>query len=430
LVFCFILKFWVTEFYISRIKFWHAIAIKFYKKIAFLAQYYAKKIHWRFKRRLPELKKTHINTFPAMHLKALDRVDLLLKFSGELTIILLVFAVSAFNLAFFWNTKAGEYSDQSHAAKLLSYHPSLNPQLYTKNISVITTISKEAGFITEARAEESYDTLNTTTGYLPESPEEAPAINNENVLSQSPDGISELIAKQIKVYETKPGDTLKSIAETNNLSQQTLIWANNLPNSQIKPCWFLKIPPTDGIIYKATTNDTLPDLAKKYKADLDTIIAYNGLENAEDIDGGKILIIPGGSMPELSKPKLIAKNNSGKTKPVGIMQPKVVDNGTGHIFPWGYCTWYVATRLHVPWGGNAKNWLANARSYGAVITNTPTPGAIVVTTDNRRYGHVAIVENVSDDGFTVSEMNYQKFGRVNNRFIPLGSKIIRGFILP
>jgi surface antigen len=192
----------------------------------------------------------------------------------------------------------------------------------------------------------------------------------------------------------------------------------------------LLIPPTDGLVYTATSNDTLPDLAKKYKADLDTIIAYNGLENAEDIDGGQILIIPGGVMPEPPKPKPTPKSNDSKVKAGGVVKPQVLNNGTGHTFPWGYCTWYVATKAHVPWGGNAKNWLANAKAYGAVITNYAVPGSIVVTTDNTRWGHVALVESVSDDGFIVSEMNYQKFGRVNTRFIPHNSRTIRGFIQP
>ncbi len=222
-----------------------------------------------------------------------------------------------------------------------------------------------------------------------------------------------------------------SIARENGINEQTIIWANKLPSSSIKPGWFLIILPTDGILYKATSNDTLPDLAKKYSGSLDTIISYNGLANAEDIDSGQLIIIPGGKMPAPPKPKVVPKsNNSGKVKPGGVSQPTVVDNGTGHLFPWGYCTWYVATRVHVPWGGNAKNWLANAKAYGAIITNKATPGAIVVTTDNRRWGHVAYVESVDEDGFTVSEMNYEKFGRVNTRWIPNNSKIIRGFILP
>ena len=169
-------------------------------------------------------------------------------------------------------------------------------------------------------------------------------------------------------------------------------------------------------------------MAKKYKGSLQTIISYNGLENAEDIDEGQLIIIPGGSIASAPKPK--SSPQSGKVKPGGVTAPKTANNGTGHIFPWGYCTWYVASKIHIPWGGNAKNWLTNARNYGAVIGNTPTPGAIVVTTDNRRYGHVALITSADGAGFTVTEMNYEKFGEVNTRWISKNSKTIRGYIYP
>lgn len=89
----------------------------------------------------------------------------------------------------------------------------------------------------------------------------------------------------------------------------------------------------------------------------------------------------------------------------------------------------MASKIHVSWGGNAKAWLANAQAQGKTITKKAVPGSIVVTTDSR-FGHVALVESVNESGFTVSEMNYEKFGKVNYRFIPHNSKTVRGFIIP
>ncbi|MCX6797507.1 MAG: LysM peptidoglycan-binding domain-containing protein [Candidatus Doudnabacteria bacterium] len=415
------------EHTITRFKSWLSFLKKIYQRTAFFLKYYFRKFSWKFSLRLPSLKKLHFNAFPATHLKNMDWMDFALKFSNEMFVLGLAVIVALTNFYYFTGDVRHNYSDNSHAAKFLSYHTALNEKLYARNTNVITTITKQEGFITQAKAED-FEGLDANYIYEAPTDGESAITDNEALLSQSPDSVANLIAKQIKVYQTKPGDSLKSIAAENNITAQTIIWANKLTSSAIKPGWFLLIPPTDGLIYTATTNDTLPDLAKKYKADLDTIIAYNGLENAEDIDGGQILIIPGGSIPEPPKPT--PRRNDGKVKPGGAVRPQFVDNGTGHTFPWGYCTWYVATRVHVPWGGNAKNWLANAKAYGAVITNYAVPGSIVVTTDNRRWGHVAYVESVNDDGFTVSEMNYQKFGRVNTRFIPHGSKIIRGFIQP
>ena len=35
-----------------------------------------------------------------------------------------------------------------------------------------------------------------------------------------------------------------------------------------------------------------------------------------------------------------------------------------HTFYWGNCTWYVAQYKNVNWGGNANQWLTNARAKG------------------------------------------------------------------
>ena len=88
-----------------------------------------------------------------------------------------------------------------------------------------------------------------------------------NVLVQPEvDTLESLIAKQIIVHQTAPGDTLASIAKQNGISIETLMWANKLDSQNIRPGWFLIILPTDGTLHKATSNDTLPDLAKNTKA--------------------------------------------------------------------------------------------------------------------------------------------------------------------
>lgn len=394
---------------------------------AFKIQYYSKRSLFRFFKRLPGLKRIYLNSFPAVHIKPLDWYDYTLRFSSELLILILALGVCGLNIFHFYI--ADEKSDKSLAAKFLSYHPGLNPNLYEANNTITTQIVMNSGFAHIAQAED-FGALQTTAEANTEG-----AIEDENqnysgdVLAQpAVDTLESLIAKQIKVYKTQSGDTLASIARANGISVQTIMWANKLSGETIKPGWFLIILPTDGVLHRATSNNTLPDLAKKYNGSLETIISYNGLENAEDIDEGQLIIIPGGRMPDAPKPKAVPRDPSK----VGgnVPAPKVINNGTGHIFPWGYCTWYVASKVHVPWGGNAKNWLANARAYGAIISDTPTVGSIVVTTDNARYGHVALVTDVDEKGFTVSEMNYEKFGKVNTRWISKSSKIIRGFIYP
>jgi len=96
-------------------------------------------------------------------------------------------------------------------------------------------------------------------------------------------------------------------------------------------------------------------------------------------------------------------------------------------FPRGYCTWYVSTRRNIPWTGNAGAWYAAARALGFPVGSIPQPGAIMVSRESW-IGHVAVVESVDGDTFTISEMNYRGFGVVDQRRVRLGHIPLIGFI--
>lgn len=394
------------------------------KTLAFLAQYFTRKLAFVFKRRLPGLKRVYFNAFPATHLKKMDVWDYFFSFSGELLIVLIVITVAGFNLFYFSLQKSG-YQDKSFAAKLLSYHPAANQKLAARNNAIKTTIASQNLFVPEAYADYQQSLEADSTSAPIDDPDQDFVISDTSMVRPNPDSIQNLINKQIKVYQTLPGDTLAKLSQEFGISTETIIWANKLPNASLKPGWQLLILPTNGVLVQADSNTTLPDIAKKYKGDLDRIISYNGLASAEDIDTGQLIIVPDGRVPSPPSPK--PKSRTPQPSPSERSRTYAGDN---HLFPWGYCTWYVATRVRVPWGGNAKNWLANAHAYGAVITREAVAGSIVITTDNRRYGHSAYVESVDEESFVVSEMNYERFGRVNTRRIAKNDSRIRGFILP
>ena len=406
----------------------------FKTRIAFKAQYYSKKLLFRFARRLPHFKKAHVNTFPAVHFKKLDWVDLSFKFSSELLVVGVALLFGLLNIFFFSGHKI--FADDSHTSKLLSYHTEYNPKLYAKLTSINTVVIAKNGFFTQANADDFAGlSPNQTAGN--EQDQNQNTLITDGVITKPNLSTQDLMAKQIKIYETKPGDTLKSIAKQNDISQQTIIWANNLPGNSIKPGWQLIILPTDGVVVKANSNTTLPDLAQKYKGSLETIISYNGLASAEDIQEGQLIVVPGGSIaPPPAPTKVAPKNVKKPEKNIAAAEP--IDNvisvddssNEAHLFPKGYCTWYVAQKVRVPWGGNAKAWLTNAKAYGKKTGNQPASGTIVVTTDSARYGHVAYVEKVTEDTIIVSEMNYTGFGKVDWREIPKDSPILRGYIYP
>lgn len=83
-------------------------------------------------------------------------------------------------------------------------------------------------------------------------------------------------------------------------------------------------------------------------------------------------------------------------------------------FDAGYCTAWVARRRAVPWNGNAIEWYANAQALGFAVGTVPVPGAILVRQSATwgAYGHVAYVESVHGNSFTVSEMNVNQVGEL------------------
>ncbi|PST48900.1 CHAP domain-containing protein [Bifidobacterium callitrichos] len=83
------------------------------------------------------------------------------------------------------------------------------------------------------------------------------------------------------------------------------------------------------------------------------------------------------------------------------------DYGNGYAF--SQCTWWAYKRRHqlgLPAGtrmGNGRDWANSARKLGYWVDRTPRQGDVMVFRAGQDgsspvYGHVAIVENVNEDG--------------------------------
>ncbi len=373
----------------------------------------------------------HLTSFHALHSSLkMDRLDYTFKFSTELVVVtltLIVVAVNAFG-------SVNMASANNLFTKLLAYHPEQNMALYSKTTTVRTVIAQDHSvLIPSASAQVVLASTDAANQQAPADPQSNSIINNNTIQQDNPDSIKQMIADQIKVYVTVDGDTLQSVGNKYGVSKETIAWANNLPtNATLKPGWDLMILPVSGVLHKVTNNDTVGDIARKYKADVQQIISYNGLQDESDIEPGDLLIVPNGVVPPPApKPAPAVKHVIGGKVVYEPAPGSVTDlsGGRDHIFPWGQCTYYASKkRGGVPWGGNAKNWLANARAYGVKTGSTPVVGAVVVTNESRRYGHVAYVEAVENGRFMVSEMNFEGLGKVDYRWIPTNSSVIKGFI--
>lgn len=213
--------------------------------------------------------------------------------------------------------------------------------------------------------------------------------------------------------------------------------------------------------YIIQEGDTLTGIANKFDMYVATIYERNGFnaDNVENLKTGDKIIIPAyntstsqqwladlNSKKEAERQRLLAleqerlerqrqaqlaynrntytRNNSNYSG----YQTTSANHSGYNGYPWGWCTYYAASRRNVPssWG-NAGDWLYSAQRSGYSTGNEPAPGAIMVTGESW-WGHVAIVEAVNGDQITVSEMNYNGWGVTSSRTISKYNPVIKGFV--
>ncbi len=241
-----------------------------------------------------------------------------------------------------------------------------------------------------------------------------------------------LIKKESKTYTVKPGDTLSIIADESDISLDTLLWTNDLTStSYIHPGDEIEILPISGLKHIVKKGETISLIAKKYDVTIDRIVEFNGLPADAFISIGDELIIPGGEMPAPAPLQYVNNNYYASAQSV-----QGAGTGKSHTFFYGQCTWYVAQKRIVPWGGHAKSWLTNAQAMGYSVCwgskCSPRAGAIISLMSNswlsKLYGHVAYVEKVSGSEFLISEMNYINWNKVSTRWLSISDYRIKGFI--
>jgi LysM repeat protein len=125
------------------------------------------------------------------------------------------------------------------------------------------------------------------------------ALLSESVGPSSGEGTGLLRGSdQISVYVVREGDSLSQIAQMFDVSVNTIRWGNNIKGSNITPGQTLVILPISGVEHIVKSGDTLAKIAKRYKGDLDEVLAYNDLSLDSDLSIGDKIIIPDGLVGE------------------------------------------------------------------------------------------------------------------------------------
>lgn len=133
-----------------------------------------------------------------------------------------------------------------------------------------------------------------------------------------------------------------------------------------------------------------------------------------------------GGTPEIPKELLNTSSVAMMSVPTGysISKANQAGNYVAGTYPWGQCTWYVFNRAKElgyqfgPFMGNGGDW---KHKPGYQTTYEAKPGYAISFSPgqagaDRTYGHVAIVEDVKEDGsILISESNVLGLGTISYR---------------
>ncbi len=401
--------------------------IRVYK---FVSQYFFKKTVNSVKRNFPSVSTWYSGHFPAVRINNKpDPWEYGLNFSSEAVVGLVVLLIAAANLVVF-NPLKKDYvhKDNSLAAHFLGNHSEFNDSLHAKQNTVNTTVANNRGLFAQVFAD---NTPNPSVLGVSTVAEEE-IIDDSGITKANPDSIQKLVSQQVQVYETKPFDTVYTVATQFGISTKTIRESNGLPDHALKAGWHLVIPPVEGIVVKVETDLSLYDISKKYQADLEKVVSYNGLEGPDsEIALGEYLIIPGGVLPEPPKPVETPSAPSSAATPKATSQPSVPRAAFvgSNKFAAGHCTAWVASKVKVYWRGNASAWMSNAKRAGATVNQTPKVGSIIQTNESR-YGHVGYIEAVNGTKVTFSEWNYKGLFIKTTRTLDMSDSKVKGIIHP
>lgn len=100
------------------------------------------------------------------------------------------------------------------------------------------------------------------------------------------------------VYQVQKGDTISGIAETFNVTVDTVFSANGIPSARsLKPGALLKIPSMAGIVYKAKAGESVEKIAETYQISADRLVEANGLL-ASTLQSDRPLFLPDAKLPQ------------------------------------------------------------------------------------------------------------------------------------
>lgn len=204
--------------------------------------------------------------------------------------------------------------------------------------------------------------------------------------------------QDIEKYIVKKGESLSDIANTYNVTTDTIKWANDLSSNSVEAGTKLTILPVSGVLHTVDDGETAKEIADKYRANAEQIIAFNDAE-LTGLKSGMRIVVPEGEMPAPSTARrsFLGTRSGNFTSASYGSSSTFLGRYTKFGLRSGWCTDWAKYKAGIPDGqrwGNAYSWDESARNYGWNVSNTPRAGAV----GQRPFGnHVVYIEAVSED---------------------------------
>jgi flagellum-specific peptidoglycan hydrolase FlgJ len=117
----------------------------------------------------------------------------------------------------------------------------------------------------------------------------------------------------VRSYVVEPGDTVRTIAQQFGVTNETIIWENDLTDPDtLEVGQELHILPFSGLIHEVRPGDTVASVANSYEAPINEVISANALSEPYIIVVGQKLAVPDGYRP-LPKKVVVAPDAAPDT---------------------------------------------------------------------------------------------------------------------
>ncbi len=218
---------------------------------------------------------------------------------------------------------------------------------------------------------------------------------------------------KIKSYMIAKGDSLWSIANSQNIEVDTLIGSNNFKSSsRLRPGATLRIPNQDGIFYVMKKGDTIEAVAKRYGVSKTKMRQVNINVDTANLKTGDEIFLPGAKPDGLMEHKDDVKiaeikkaDKSSKTKAAkNDKSVKSVKIPKGEVaVAKGAFRWPIMGRINSPFGWRYHP-ITKRRDFHTGIDikanrNDPikaaAPGRVVYSGWMGGYGKVLVIEHLN-----------------------------------